>query len=483
MVASDRPSFYGLLAQQLRRHWLRVLGDEKHGVLSFPPEAIDEVAHTLFSNVSHGGFATFVVSGRHSWDPQSYYFEATRRAAERGCEIMRAFLLPHRQYLKEEVLHEHWRLDTNAGIKVQILYVGDLMSTLVLTPPFGLDFGLWDDQLVCTAVSRHGVYDKGPSEWRISSRPEDIELAQALRDELLSKAIVLTYPSTGAESLDLEEPMVQTAPLMDLLSGAVCSGSYVSTEDCSWYHGVWQYLRILDLVSTPTWHPDFYIPQLKLFAQKCDNSKILISGTADYSTLAHVLWAFDKAQKRCDVTVLDLCQTPLILCQWYARRVKHRINTVKADILTFRSEDLYDAIVTDAFLTRFPKQKRSKVIECWSRLLKPGGRVVTTVRIEDSSATGKVVAHPEQVDLFRSRALKTARRWQDFLPLSPQEIAIKAQRYAERMVSNPISSADELKDEFIRHGFSLSHLKVTEVKGEMAPTTYVQVVAKKTAPQ
>lgn len=476
MSASPLP-LYTKLSEQLRRHWLHILDDEKHGVLTFPPEAVDQIAHTIFSNLSQGGFATFVVSGRRSWDPQSYYFEAARLAARRGCTIQRAFLLPHRQYRKDEMLHLHWRLDMDAGIDVKLLYVGDLLPTLLVSPPFGLDFGLWDDQLVCTSVSQSTTGDGRLSEWRISLRKEDVMLAQALRDELLTKASILPAPGTESDLLDLEEPMVQTAPLMDLLSNAVCSGSYINAEDCSWYHGVWQYLRIFDLVSTPTWHQNFYNTHLAQLAQEHPNSKVLISGTADYSVLAHVLWAFDSVGNPCDITVLDLCQTPLILCKWYGRRTNHNIATVQTSIFDFNPGETYDAIVTDAFLTRFSKAERSAVVALWVRSLRPGGCVITTVRVGSAPTIEKVIARPDQVDLFRSRALEQAKRWQDFLPIPPEEIAIKAQRYAERMVSQPITSPDEIKAEFEQQGFIFRRFELAEVKGEMAPTTYIEMVA------
>ncbi len=161
----------------------------------------EHVAQAIFSNLVQGGFATFVVSGRRSWDPQSYYFEAARRASRRGCKLTRAFLLPHRQYLREDVLNLHWHLDTDAGIDVQLLYVGDLLPTLVIAPPFGLDFGIWDNELVCTAALQ-GNFEESPSEWRLSSR-EDLELARSLRDELLASATPLPPPGTHLNSLDL----------------------------------------------------------------------------------------------------------------------------------------------------------------------------------------------------------------------------------------------------------------------------------------
>lgn len=476
MDTNSQVNLYDSLSQQLRHCWLRVLGDEKRGVLTFPPNSLDDVAHTLFSNIVSGGFATYVVSSKRKLDPQNYYFEAARNASRRGCKITRAFLLPHKQYLKDEIVKEQWQLDTNAGIEVKVIYVGDLLSTLLVTPLFGLDFGLWDEQIVCASVPQSDG-GEGLSEWRVSSREEDLELAFSLRDELLNKGTLLTYPNNESISLDLEEPMVQTAPLMDLLSSAVCSGSYMAEEDCSWYHGVWQYLRVFDLVSTPTWHPELYIPKLSQLAKNGKKSKILISGTADYSTLAHVLWAFDSKKQECEVTVVDLCQTPLIMCQWYGRKTNHKIKTVQSNILLFGENGYFDAVVTDAFLTRFNKVERSKIIKHWSELLSPGGQVITTIRIHGDNTSDKILAKPDQVDIFRSRALQQAKRWQDFLPLSPEELAVKAQRYAERMISNSVLSADEIRSEFEKNGFLIDYFTLKDVKGEMTPTTYLDLVA------
>lgn len=50
-------------------------------------------------------------------------------------------------------------------------------------------------------------------------------------------------------------------------------------ETCTWYHSVWQYLRVIDKVSSPEWHSIFYEKCFnKLFKEK-ENPKILISGT------------------------------------------------------------------------------------------------------------------------------------------------------------------------------------------------------------
>ncbi len=477
-MESGQSSLYDTLSSQLHRHWQSVLSDAQHGVLSFPPAAFDKVAHSLFSNLEIGGFTTIVVSGRRVWDPNNFYFQTTRRSAKQGKKIIRAFLLPHKQYIKEPILKTQWELDKEAGIDVRFLYIGNMLSSMLSAPNFSLDFGVWDEQLVCSTVNDQIFGDGEPSEWRVSCRKEDVELAIKLRNELLLKAIPLLPPDKTPKLLDLEEPMVQTAPLMELLSNAVCSGSYLG-ENCSWYHGAWQYLRILDLVSTPTWHPNFYIPQLEQISKEIDNPRILISGTADYSTLAHVLWVFDNEPHKCETTVLDLCQSPLILCQWYASKMNHHIKTVQEDINTFNPDNKFNIIVTDAFLTRFSKPDREEVVKSWFRLLAPAGRVLTTVRINDSPNTDKVVSTSEEIRKFCDKAVEKAIRWKDFLPISTHEISEKAKNYAERIVSHPVYSVNELHDIFESQGFLIREINLVNVSGEMRPTIYAEIAAEK----
>jgi hypothetical protein len=153
------------------------------------------------------------------------------------------------------------------------------------------------------------------------------------------------------------------------------------------------------------------------------------------------------------------------------------VTTVVSDILKFDSVEPFDLIVTDAFLTRFPPEMRSQIVGKLGLLLRPGGKVVTTVRIETGLGAEYAVATPDQADAFRQRAMQEAQRWQDFLPLSPEVIANRAQRYAERMISFSIRSIDEIRQLFEDRSFRVDHLRTTVVPGEMASTTYAQIVA------
>ena len=319
----------------------------EQGILVFPSSESQTVGKMIFSDLKLGGVATFLISGRNIWNPEDPYYEAQRKAAYHGCKITRIFLVPHRRFIKEPLVVKHSTLDESAGIKVRFVHVGKLISRNVIPPPYTLDFGIWDKSLVCFIYYLNYEGNIVPYEWRISIRPEDLEFASSLVDDILKNKDLLIDPNVRVLELDLEEPMLKSAPLMSMISEVMCKGSQMCAEDCSWYHRIWQYLRIFDVASTPTWHYQFYIDSLqRLFAMR-KNIKILISGTADYSMLAHLLYAFSKLDREDEITVLDLCQTPLVLCEWYASQEGKKIKTIQQDILKFNKQEYFDLIITD----------------------------------------------------------------------------------------------------------------------------------------
>lgn len=478
MSDRDPAQLFGALSAEFQRYLLEQKAQVERDVLTFPATEGDRLGQALFSRLAKGGFCTLVVTGRRDWDPRSHYFQAARFAARRGCKIRRAFLLPQRHFRHSQTLRDHIALDNAAGIQTDVLYVGELIATLTLPIAESLEFGIWDDVIGCIGVCGPAGLAAGVAEWRVTSRAEDLQTLDDIKGLLLTQApATLDGSSTStAESPDLEEPMIITAPIAHEMAAVLCRGDHVSPEDCSWYHSVWQYLRIFNMVSTPTWHTQFYLDALRGAAQAGSEMRVLISGTADYSMLAHVLWALRNCQGEPQVTVLDLCETPLFLCKWYGKSVGVRITTVSADILTYEALP-FDIIATDAFLTRFPAELRLAVVKKWRSLLTAKGAIVTTVRIEPGIAKSAVLATPEQADNFRRRALQEARRWQGFLPCAPERIANLAQRYAERMTSYSFASEAEVRSLFKEAGMIISELRLAEVPGEMASTLYAEVVA------
>lgn len=449
----------------------------EQGILVFPSSESQSLGKMIFSDLKWGGMATFIVSGKNIWNPEDLYYEAQRKAARRGCKITRIFLVPHRRFIKEPVVIKHSNLDEAAGIKVKFVYAGKLISRKVIPPPYTLDFGIWDKSLVCFVYYLNYEGNIVPYEWRVSIRPEDLEFASSLLDDILENKDLLIDPNIKDLELDLEEPMLKSAPLMSMLSEVMCKGSQVSAEDCSWYHRVWQYLRIFDVVSTPTWHYRFYFESLRrLFAMR-KNIKILISGTADYSMLAHVLYAFSNTDTKYEITVLDLCQTPLVLCEWYAGQEGKKIKTIREDILKFNIQEHFDLIITDAFLTRFSDDEKLQVLKKWNSLLKKDGIIITTIRIEKSD--GPTKTSETEISKFTNEVFKSAQNWQPFLPESAEKLSSWAHEYARRMISFPVKNKDFLHKLLIKSGFSVIQDNMVRVKGEMHKTYYIELIAKK----
>ena len=472
------------LFTHLRHEFLRNLqkqqSESERNLLVFSSNKFHDVGHILFAEMRTGGFCTFVVAGKADWDPAHHYYQAARTAAGRGRTIHRAFLLPTKASINNPALREQLRLDRAAGIKTSVLFVGDLISASAIPAVPSLEFGIWDDEVACVAVSQEpSALGLRATEWRVTRRPEDIESFEALKTLLLSRGIDLEPIIEGTQKFtDLEEPMMITAPLARQLAPVLCKGSYMSKEDCSWYHSSWQYLRIFNLVSTPTWHGKFYLDNLQKLASDQRHPRVLISGSADYSTLAHVLWAYREARARCDISVIDLCETPLLLCKWYAKYVGEEIAAEKQSILDVRGESPFDLITSDAFLTRFDPAERIEVVAKWGSLLRDGGKVITTVRIESRPDADVVKSSPAEVTNFRKRAAREANKWRGFLEIPEEDVAELAQRYAERMESFSLQTKEELLDLFQNAGFRCE-IEMAEVPGEMKASVYARVVAEK----
>jgi hypothetical protein len=467
-------SVYAHLKRELLRYTERVR-DASDQVLVFPTAEFESLSRILFREISNGGSCTMVIDGRTSWNPRSQYYRAARDAARRGLKIQRLFLLPQYHLRHSDVLKDHLALDREAGIDAQCLYVGDLLAKSALPSAASLDFGVWDNSVVCTNTvisgGREGI-------WHVSQREPDLQMYRDVLDTLELYAPKVDAEDS-AQNLRLEEPMLLSAPLARLLAPALCRGDHVARDDCSWYHGAWQYLRLFDLVSTPTWHGQFYNSQLRdAFLLRETGSSILISGTADYSVYAHVLWASALADRQADVSVLDFCETPLVLCKWFHKQsLSHTtLTTISLDLLELGETLKFNIIATDAFLTRFPRTDRTRVLKKWSKLLAPGGRIITTVRVDPSGRNGMVKATVEEASLFRDRCLEEATKWRGFIDVDPQDLAAMAYSYAERMGSFSVPVSADVRSEF-EEIFDILHFEVQDVPGEMHASQYARIVA------
>ncbi len=400
-------------------------------------------------------------------------FESTvwRDLASTGVKVRVIYLISHFGLLKS-ALSERIHLDIDAGLQVRIIAAQDLSDPIA-------ELQLGDTLIVDghLAAYHNWVHDLTRDEmglWTVSTSREHVDQFSRTFSDVWNIAM---DPLKMPPRLDLEEPLVQSAPILAQVAPVLCRGDHIDRSGCDWYHGTWQFLRLMDLVSTPVWHHQFYTSSLeKAVAQGA--RRVLITGTADYSVFAYVLEAVGKLPDS-TVTIVDLCQTPLFACQWYAKRSDFgRLTLVPDDVLNFftKRQEPFDLIITDAFLTRFPRSSASAVAEGWHSVLKPGGRVITTIRVHAEAEAGQTTE--EAVASFRARAQTRWRRWAPFIDARAVEIADRAEIYARRMISRPMGTQSEIT-ELLSNQFSVQQQELAGVPGELYPTKYMRVVLKR----
>jgi hypothetical protein len=262
-----------------------------------------------------------------------------------------------------------------------------------------------------------------------------------------------------------EEPLALSAPLALAWSRTLCRYVDASGESCAAFHGIWQYLRLLELNTGPRDHAIFYLEALRPLIRR-GARRVLISGSADYAMPAVVLWAFAAEAVEPDLTVVDACETPLRISAWYADRYGHRLATVVADILDYRPQRRFDIVCTDSFLGLFATEGRRRLIGSWREMLAPGGALVSVNRIRPGA--GELVGFaPEQARIFRERVIGKA--VETHLPgVSADELAALVDGYLRHRVVFPLRSVDELTSLLEAGGFRLQSLAADPIGGGAA---------------
>ncbi len=429
------------------------------GFLSCSFADADRLIRALFANLRRGGFCTHLVTGNRPWDCRGDRFEAAREAARRGCRIERAFLICDRHLRHDVNLRDHLALDRAAGIGTRILHVGDILEELVELSPGSLEFGLWDDALCEMTLYAPGTAANGASEWRAGARAQDVRRALGVVNLLNEKACTVDIDDANGGAAEVEEPLILSAPMARRLAHDSCRKDPNSGQSCAWYHGPWQYLRLLGVITTLRTDGEYLVDVFRTLARDGNFRRILISGAADYSMLAHVLWAYRRENASAEISLVDWCETPLHLNRWYAEQFAATVDTFAADIFDYEAEAPFDLICTHSFIGRFDAAGRRRLTAKWRELLRPGGKVVTVKRIRPDHEAERVRFTPEQAAGFVERTRRSTRVWREFLDVDPEELVLGARTYTERHGNYTIRSRGEIRDLFESAGFAVEHLE------------------------
>lgn len=286
-----------------------------------------------------------------------------------------------------------------------------------------------------------------------------------------------------------DEALLADAATLGLAwSRELCRHLNPSGHSCAAYHGIWGILRLLGITSAQfpdaAFYRDAMLPAIRRGARR-----VLVSGCADYAMPATVLSIFAGEGVRPELTVVDVCETPLRLSQWYARRLGATLDVAVANILDFRpAAPRFDIVCTNAFLGFFSPQERPMLAARWYELLTPGGIAVLVNRVRPDSPALERFSEA-QARAFGDRVLRQAEVRRDRLgnAIEPDELAVLAHAYIAQNVVHPLRSDADLDRMMTGAGFAIEqrqHRIVTDASRLRGPTmaggaTYLQIAARR----
>jgi hypothetical protein len=283
--------------------------------------------------------------------------------------------------------------------------------------------------------------------------------------------------------------LIESAPLMAKWSTKECKAkplggmekwakqNVVRSNDrptsCEWYHGTWQYLRLLNMVAVPPWY-SFYRRALSSLLRKKPQARVLISACADYGMLDTLLQAIIAAGTTPTVVICDICATPLLACDWYAKRHGLQIECICDNLFTTKSlaAESFDIIVTDEFFTVLSADDKPLAAARWKELLKPGGAVVTTAMIGKPTTPDLRARYAE-----KGRRLLTAKH-DVFCAIddSSEQLVQRIEQFATFHTRHMIVGDHDIRR--LLSGFYLGFVVPTITPGECVNPTYsLQIVA------
>jgi len=387
-----------------------------------------------------------------------------RRHAMAGNEVRRLYLVPFGNPYAERIALQVE--DDNASrIIAHRLYVSaSIEAAFPMT-------NLWivDDCVVI--YEEYG--DSGRPTWVISARDEELRTARQRWDTLWERRSEIEH-----EAPRVPEPLLESADMLHSIAQFACTGDHVDMTGCAWYHGVWQYLRLFNMVSSPNWHARFYEENLRRELHARARPRALITGAADYGTLAYVLAAADRPENL-DIHVVDLCHTPLLANRWLGSRHGIEVGIHAVDFLR-QGENLasdpgpFDLVVSDAFLTRFAPADAKRIVANWRRVLRPGGAVITTVRLHDNETLLEDQSRAETQYLLRLYERAKNSHW--LLKIDFDDLRHAALKYVQRMNSEYLGGRSDIESIFVDQGFRITKAEVDHVDGELQPATYLRIV-------
>lgn len=258
-------------------------------------------------------------------------------------------------------------------------------------------------------------------------------------------------------NIEVDEPLALSAPLACRLAPGLCLRDPLTNQSCAWYHGVWQTMRLLELISSLRRENHFFLTRLHALASSGHYQNVLICGAADYALLARVAAAYSHAGQKPAISVLDRCPTSIYLNRWYAEKFGFSINTELSDIFEYRTPPVFDIVCAHSLLSFFPPGQRPLLAGALASFLRPGGKFITSQRVHAGRQAEISTFTGQEISAFGKRALAAAEQYRRHSDphFAVRAAAAKISDYAKHYKRYPVRSDGEIKALLSNAGFTL----------------------------
>ncbi|THD80845.1 hypothetical protein E7811_17615 [Aliigemmobacter aestuarii] len=170
--------------------------------------------------------------------------------------------------------------------------------------------------------------------------------------------------------------------------------SHTHCRGCGAYHAVWPYLRLIDPPRGVDADRDRLMRVLSPLLDA--GTTVLLAGSADAGLAECVLDA--AAERPVDLTVLDLCETPLRQClALLGGRAAGRLRTQQGSITGAPVTPPVELIVAHSVLSFLPAEDLPRAGAFMGQSLQTGGRLVMTTSIGRSAPALSTAHHRQHV--------------------------------------------------------------------------------------
>jgi len=145
---------------------------------------------------------------------------------------------------------------------------------------------------------------------------------------------------------------------------------------CKDYHLTRPLLIASGVRRGPERDQEMFAPLLRRVAPR--SARVLIAGAADAGLMNFVLDALPGDTP--NLTVVDLCPTPLQVCELAAKRRSVSISSRVADLAKVEPFGRFDLIVAHLILRRIPEDQKSEFLNRMRLMLAPGGHLIAAFR-------------------------------------------------------------------------------------------------------